>query len=361
MKIGIDIQTTLGQKSGFGFYVKNLVENLKKVDTTNEYVLIAPETEVDFTTPQRFIWDQFSFPKKAKTAKVDILHQPCFSAPIFYSGKIVLTIHDLISHYFPQNMPSGSRLYFSKWMPLTYQKAAKIIAISENTKKDIISLLKIPEDKIVVIHSAVSEEFKPIQDQAKINAVKQKYQTGNSYILDVGTLEPRKNLPFLVKAFHRAIKEGGIDHNLVLTGKKGWYYESLFELIKELNLEKRVILPGYVADEDLPALYNGADLFCFPSAYEGFGFPPLEALSCGTPVIAANNSSIPEVVGEAGILLENDQEEVWAENIVKVLKDQNLREKLSTLGLEQAKKFSWVTTAQKTAAVYKEVYEESHN
>jgi len=356
LKIGIDIQTTLGQKSGFGFYVKNLVEHLKKVDPNNQYFLIYPDTQKDFTTLQRFIWDQFSFPKKATGAEVDILHQPCFSAPIFYKGKVVLTIHDLISHYFPQNMPSGSRLYFSKWMPLTYNRAQKIIAISENTKKDIIKLLKIPEEKIVVIHSAVGEEFHPIQDEQKIQQVKEKYKTGQKFILDVGTLEPRKNLPFLVKAYNRALKEGKIDHNLVLTGKKGWYYESLFVLIKELKLEDKVILPGYVADEDLPVLYNAADLFCFPSLYEGFGFPPLEALSCGTPVIAANNSSIPEVVGEAGILLPIDNEKVWAENITKVLTDSALSQKLSSTGLEQAKNFSWDKTAQETIKVYEEVY-----
>jgi glycosyltransferase involved in cell wall biosynthesis len=358
VKIGIDVQTTLGQKSGFGFYVKNLVENLKKVDSENEYFLIAPEEEKDFSTPQRFIWDQFSFPKKATKAKVDVLHQPCFSAPIFYSGKVILTIHDLISHYFPQNMPSGSRLYFSKWMPLTYNKASKIIAISENTKKDIISLLKIPKEKIVVIHSAVGDEFKLIDDKIKIAEIKKKYKTGEHFILDVGTLEPRKNLPFLVRAYNLALKEGKISHNLILTGKKGWYYENLFELIKELKLEDKVILPGYVPDADLPYLYNAADLFCFPSLYEGFGFPPLEALSCGTPVIAANNSSIPEVVGDAGILLDIDKEEKWAENMVKVLTDDNLASQLRQKGLIQAQKFSWAKTARETIKVYEEVFKQ---
>jgi glycosyltransferase involved in cell wall biosynthesis len=356
MKIGIDVQTTLGQKSGFGFYVKNLVEHLLKVDRANEYVLIAPDTQTDFTTPQRFVWDQFSFPRRASKADVDILHQPCFSAPIFYKGKVIITIHDLISHYFPQNMPTGSRLYFSKWMPLTYNRAQKIIAISENTKRDIMSLLKIPEEKIVVIHSAVGEEFKPIEDKKKLAQVKEKFKTGEKFILDVGTLEPRKNLPFLVKAYDKALKTGKITHNLVLTGKKGWYYESLFELIKELKLEDKVILPGYVPDEDLPSLYNAADLFCFPSLYEGFGFPPLEALSCGTPVIASDNSSIPEVVGDAGVLLPIDDEKVWADNIVKVLTDNNLRQKLSEAGLKQAQKFSWAKTARETVKVYEEVY-----
>lgn len=356
MKIAIDTQTTMGQKSGFGFYVKNLVENLKKVDTENEYVLISPESEKDLSTPQRFIWDQQTFPARAAKAKVDILHQPCFSAPLFYRGKIVITIHDLISHFFSKNIPQGSRFYFSKWMPLTYGKADKIIAISANTKKDIMSLLKIPEEKIVVIHSAVSSEFRPMVDTGKIAAAKTKYGIRGKYILDVGTLEPRKNLPFLVKAFDSAVKKGKIEHNLVLTGKKGWYYEDLFNLIEELNLGQRVILPGYVADEDLPALYNGADLFCFPSLYEGFGFPPLEAMSCGTPVIAARNSSIPEVVGEAGLLLPLTDTDLWTKNIIKLLANPKKLAELKSKGLERAKEFSWEKTARETIEVYNEIH-----
>ncbi len=336
--------------------MENLVESLKKVDSENDYILIAPDSERDLSTPQRLVWDQWTFPRQAAKAKVDILHQPCFSAPLFYRGKIVITIHDLISHFFSKNIPQGSRFYFSKWMPLTYGKADKIIAISENTKKDIMSLLKIPEEKIVVIHSAVSEEFRPMVDTGKVAAIKAKYGISGKYILDVGTLEPRKNLPFLVKAFDLAVHRGGIEHSLVLTGKKGWYYENLFNLIKELNLGQRVILPGYVADEDLPALYNGADLFCFPSLYEGFGFPPLEAMSCGTPVVAAKNSSIPEVVGEAGLLLSLKDADLWAKNIVKVLASPKKLAELRHKGLERAKEFSWEKTARETSKVYNEVY-----
>lgn len=358
MKIAIDVQTTLGQKSGFGFYVKNLTENLKKVDPKNKYMLLAPKTQRDFSTQQRFIWDQLTFPNLARKAKVDILHQPCFSAPLFYSGKVIITIHDLIYHFFPKNIPSGSRFYFSKWMPLTYRKADKIIAISENTKRDIIDLLNIPEEKIIVIHSAVGEEYKPINDPQAIALVKKKYNTGENFILDVGTLEPRKNLQFLVKAFNLALKKGKIDCNLVLTGKKGWYYEGLFALVNELKLEQRVIFAGYVQDEDLPLLYNAARIFAFPSLYEGFGFQPLEALSCGTPVIAANNSSIPEVVGDAGILLDIESEKVWAEEIIRVMTDEQLAKTLSQKGLEQAKKFSWAKTARETVKVYEEVYKQ---
>lgn len=359
MKIAIDTQTTLGQKTGFGFYVKNLVEALEKVDSSDEYHKISPGGERDFSTPQRLFWDQVSFPRRAKRAKVDILHQPCFSAPLFFRGKVVVTCHDLISIFFPENLPLASRLFYSKWMPYSYRKADMIIAISEHTKKDIMTLLKIPESKIRVIHSAASKDFKPIKSPEILAEVQNKYKTGKKYFLDVGTIEPRKNLPFLVRAYALAVKKG-IRESLVITGKKGWYYEDLFKLVDELKLGKRVIFTGYVEEKDLPALYSGATAFVFPSIYEGFGLPPLEAMACGVPVISSNTSSLPEVVNSAGILLPPKDEVLWAKNLVKISENTKLASTLSQLGLMQAKKFSWEETARKTSLVYKELFNEKN-
>ena len=359
MKIAIDTQTTLGQKSGFGFYVKNLVEALSRVDPKNDYILVSPRTVAgrqakDFSTPQRFFWDQLTFPRRARKAKVDLLHQPCFSAPLFYPGKVIVTCHDLISIFFPENLPLASRLFYSKWEPFSYRKAAKIIAISEHTKRDLIAFLKIPENDIRVIHLAASRDFQPIKTQKTLKRVQKKYRTGPEYILDVGTLEPRKNLAFLVRAYALAVREG-IKANLVITGKRGWYFEGLFKLVDELSLGDKVIFTGYVAEKDLPALYSGAQAFVFPSLYEGFGLPPLEAMACGTPVISSNTSSMPEVIGKAGILISPKDERVWAKNIVKILQDRGLAQTLSKMGLRQAKKFSWDASARKTIEVYQEV------
>lgn len=243
MKIAIDAQTTLGQKTGFGFYVENLVDALAKVDPKNEYILIKPQTERDFPTWKRFWWDQVIVPRRAFRAKVDILHQPCFSAPLLYRGKVIVTCHDLISIFFPENLPLASRLFYSRWMPFSYRKAMLIIADSEHTKKDLISFLKIPESHIEVVHLAVSRNFKPIANKKKLRLVQKKYQTGAKYFLHVGTLEPRKNLEFLVRAFALAYREG-IEENLVITGKKGWYYDGLFALVSKLNLKKKVIFTG---------------------------------------------------------------------------------------------------------------------
>lgn len=353
MKIAIDAQTTLGQKTGFGFYVKNLVDALAKVDPEDKYILIKPQTEKDFSTVKRFVWDQFIFPGLAKKAKVELLHQPCFSAPIFYSGKVIATCHDLISVFFPENLPLASRLFYSRWMPFSYRKAMLIIASSEHTKRDIMSLLNIPESRIRVVHLAVSADFKPVESRNKISQTQNKYGTGKKYLLHVGTLEPRKNLEFLVKSFALAYREG-IEENLVITGKKGWYFDGLFELVKKLHLEKKVIFTGYVEEKDLPALYSGATAFLFPSLYEGFGFPPLEAMACGTPVISSSTSSLPEVVGSAGILLPPKDERLWAKNIIKIVRDVKLAKTLRDLGLRQAAKFTWENTARKTIEVYKE-------
>ena len=354
MKIAIDTQTILGQPTGFGYYVKNLVESLQKIDSKNKYLLFATDQAKDLYTMERFLWDQFKFPFKSSRAKADILHQPCFSVPIFYRGKKVVTVHDIIPVLFPENLPLVSRLFYSKWMTFTYKYTDMIITDSQCTKNDLVKHLKINPEKIRVIYLAVSESFKPERSLDKLQKTKTKYKTGEKYFIHVGTLEPRKNLLFLVRAYAQAVKRG-LKENLIIVGKKGWYYDDLFSLVKDLKLEKRVIFTGYADDQDIPALYSGATALTFPSVYEGFGFPPLEAMACGTPVITSNTSSLPEVVGEAGILLPPKDEKKWAENMLKLAGNRALSGKLREAGLKQAKNFSWVATAEQTIEVYEKM------
>lgn len=353
MKIGIDVQTTLGQKTGFGFVVKNLVEELKNIKG-HQYILFSPDTHKDFSAPQRFWWDQVELPRRAAFAGVDILHQPAFSAPIFYPGKIVVTVNDLIAIVYGKDIPFFSRQFFGRWMPFSYRKADHIISISQHTKFDIVRLLKIPEEKITVIYLAAGEEFRPIHSRSSIRNVIMNYQAGQNYLLHVGTLNPRKNLGFLIDIFAAVVKKFP-DYKLIITGKYGWYYEGLFEKVTKLGLEKKVIFTGYVRDQDKPALYNGATLFTFPSLYEGFGLPPLEAMACGVPVVASNASSIPEVIGESGVLLAPNDVNGWVKEITILLESKKLRQKLSLAGLKQAKKFSWRQTALETIKVYEKV------
>lgn len=355
MKIGIDVQTTLGQKTGFGFYVENLIKQYKTIDHKDNFKLYAPKNHNDLNAPQRFFWDQVNFPNMAKKDNVDILHQPAFSAPVFYNGKIVVTIHDLIAIKFGQDIPFYSRQFFGKWMPFSYRYADKIIAISEHTKKDIVDLLKIDKNKIKVIPLATGDEFKIIKDQKLVDKIKNKYHIKGKYLLHIGTLNPRKNLLFLIKVFAQVVKNID-DLSLVITGKKGWYYQELFDMADRLNLKDKIIFTGYIDDCDKPVLYNGASIFVFPSIYEGFGLPPLEAMKCAIPVISSNTSSMPEVLGNAGILLSPYDQKKWVDAINDILLNSSLRKKLSILSQKQASKFSWKKTATETIKVYENLY-----
>lgn len=358
MKIAIDTQTILGKKSGFGFYVKNLVENLKKIDSKNEYFLINSGKDKDLRTYERIWWDQVSFSRKAKKFKPDIIHKACFSVPRFGNFKKVVTIHDIIPLKFPENFSASSRFYFTKLMPWSYKFADYIITISESAKRDLIDVLKLDPEKIRVIYEAAGDEFQVITDADKIGQVKKKYGIDGEYILNVGTLEPRKNLEFLVEVFKEILKFGNseIDNlKLVIVGKKGWRYENLFRGIENLGIKDKVIFTDYVDEQDLLYLYNGAKLFVFPSIYEGFGLPILEAMKCGVPVISSNSSSLPEVVGSAGTLIDPKNKELWVKSIVDVLKNGEKQILMKADGLKQADKFSWEKCARETLEVYKRV------
>lgn len=359
MKIAIDVQTTMGRPTGFGFYVSNLVKNLKNIHSGHKYLLVEPDSEKDFSTPKRFFWDQLTYPIVAKKHGADLLHQPCFSAPFLFKGPIVITIHDLISMLFPENIPFASRMFYSKWMPITYGKATQIITVSQSTKNDVVRLLQIPPEKITVIPLAVEEKYQKSLAKSEIERVKEKYKMKGEYILHVGTLEPRKNLHFLISVFAKLIQDNKNDNlNLVIVGKKGWYFEGLFELVKKEGLENRVTFTGYVDDEDKPAIYQGAKMFAFPSLYEGFGLPPLEAMASGVPVISSNTSSMPEVVGDAGILLNPKDEKDWIEAITLVNTNEPKRKGMTEANKIQIEKFNWEKTAQKTIEIYEKAYSE---
>lgn len=354
MKIGIDVQTTLGNKTGFGFYVSNLVKNLRKESPMHQYFLFAPQTEKDFSAPRRFWWDQVVLPRQSFKNKVNILHQPAFSAPVFYPGKVVCTVHDLIAVFYGKDIPFWSQQYFGRWMPFTYRFADHIIAVSKHTKKDLKNFLKIPDEKITVIPLAVDEIFEREAKLSDVLEIKKKYQITHPYLLHVGTISPRKNLEFLVRVF-AAVAAKKPDLQLVITGKKGWYFENLFQLIEDLGLKDKVIFTGYIPDQDKPALYRGAILFVFPSLYEGVGLPLLEAMRSSCPLISSDVSSMPEVVGKAGILLSPHNEEGWVKNILEALNRSFIRQTLIREGLKQVKLFSWEKTAQKTVEVYEKI------
>jgi glycosyltransferase involved in cell wall biosynthesis len=239
-------------------------------------------------------------------------------------------------------------------MPRFLRAAHKIIAISECTKQDAVRLYGIEETKITVIHGGVDSYFSPASPEAAA-AVRLRYNLPERYILYVGTIEPRKNLITLLEAY-RALRNRETGVKLVIVGKKGWRYENFFEKLEEIGLEDDVVFPGFVPDQDLPAVYTMADVFAFPSLYEGFGLPVLEAMACGTPVVCSNTSSLPEVAGKAAVLVSPQDVRGWREALDRILTSDELRADLRQHGLRQAAGFTWESAARKTCDAYREVY-----
>jgi glycosyltransferase involved in cell wall biosynthesis len=350
MRIGIDVQSTLGRKTGIGLYTANLLQALRRVAPQHEYIELAWGRTGELRTDRRLWWEQVELPRRACTAGVNLLHLTGFGAPRWHPCPTLLTVHDLIGLLFPANFPPISRFYWNRWLPHTVRWADRIIAVSEHTRRDLIQLLGIPAERIEVVYEGVSKIFRPLEDQVALEAVRQKYGLPLDIILYVGTIEPRKGLDTLISAYAALAAE--IPHDLVIVGKRGWYTEPLFRQVVALGLCYRVHFTDYVADEDLPGLYNLAALFVYPSRYEGFGLPPLEAMACGVPVICSKAASLPEVVGEAAMLFPPDDPHTLAEAMYQVLGDEELNAWMRERGLNRAKLFTWEETARRTAEIY---------
>ncbi len=235
--------------------------------------------------------------------------------------------------------------------------ADRILAVSHSTKNDLLKYVKCDPDLISVTPLGVDHEFKPVVDQSILESVKQKYNLPGEFILFVGLIEPRKNIGLLIEAFAQVIQNLNIKSHLVIAGRWGWESKSILELVKQLNLEDKVHFPGYIAQDDLPALYSLAKLFVYPSLYEGFGLPVLEAMACGTPVITTNTSSMPEFVGDSGILVQPGNLDVLVLAMQDLLDNPDLRNALKIKSIKQSSMFSWAKTAESTINAYRKVLE----
>jgi glycosyltransferase involved in cell wall biosynthesis len=262
----------------------------------------------------------------------------------------VLTVHDLIYHLFPEHHKPLNYWFLNRAMPLFVQRAKAVIAVSESTKQDLIRCYSVHPDKITVVHEAAAPHFRPASPEA-IAAVRARYGLPEGFILTVGTIEPRKNLSRLLDALQQLRQEGD-DARLVVVGSKGWLYQGFFGHLEELQLGDAVLLPGYVPDADLPAVYSAAKVFVLPSLYEGFGLSVLEAMACGTAVVCSRASSLPEVGGDAARYFDPTDVEEMAEAIGAVWRDEALRMEMGRRGLAQAARFSWARAAEETMAVY---------
>jgi glycosyltransferase involved in cell wall biosynthesis len=269
----------------------------------------------------------------------------------------VLTVHDLIFRHLPVHHKPLNRWYLNLTMPLYCRRAMHIVTISKWTARDLVSAYGVPKEKITVVPEAADPRFHP-QSSDTIAAVRARYGLPVHYLLFVGTIEPRKNLTRLLAAFE-TVHANGLTDGLVIVGRRGWLCDDFFAALERSSARDAVILSGYVPDEDLPAVYAGAQALVFPSLYEGFGLPVLEAMACGTPVLASRASSVPEVGGEAALYFDPTSVEEMADNVHRLLHDNALKEEMQVEGLAQAARFSWEKAAAETEAVYSAVLQES--
>lgn len=349
--------------AGINWYIHNLLLNLALVDQENQYTvflndrrfppnsgLILRPSRLPTAQPLvRIGWEQLIQPFVLWQEKIDLLHSMAFVTPLVSPCPSVVTVYDLSFVIFPQSFKYSRRFYLALFTRLSARKARRIITISESTKRDTVRLLGVSSEKVDVVYCGVDKTFHPLPDR-EIASFRQKRGLPERIILFVGTIEPRKNVARLIEAYSHLRDERV---KLVIGGAKGWLYEEVFARVEELGLTGDVLFPGYIPPDELPLWYNAAELFVYPSLYEGFGLPPLEAMACGTPVITSNVSSLPEVIGEAGLTVDPIDSESLAEAMSRVLGDEALRQSMRERGLARANRFSWAKAARETVEVYR--------
>lgn len=372
-RVGINAHLLFGgasyRRAGIHHYIEQLLRHLPPTDDLGYTVWTGPG--VTLSTPPgmhlqasrwptqnplvRIAWEQLVWPWAAWRLGVEALHSLAFVTPVLNWLPSLVTVYDLSFVHFPERFPAAKRLYLHSQTQRSCRRARRVITISEAARQDLHRFLGVPLERIVVAPPGVDERFRPLPP-AEVTAFRARVNAPERFILHVGTLQPRKNLPTLLDAFSRLPAH---DVGLVLVGDKGWHYAEIFQRIEALGLSQRVLLAGYAPDEDLPLWYNAASLLVFPSVYEGFGLPVAQAMACGAPVVAANTSSIPEVVGEAAILFDPQDTDALTTALNRALTEPGLAIELRARGLARAERFSWQSSAATLAAVYQQVLSEA--
>jgi glycosyltransferase involved in cell wall biosynthesis len=352
------------RSAGINWHIYNLLQHLPEVAPEIAYTVFLSERRYRGTAgmrlrtsrlpthrPQvRILWEQILQPWSVRQAGIDLLHSPAFVGPLASKCPTVITVHDLSFLFFPQNFRAMNRVYLQALTRLSARRARRVIAVSESTKRDLVEEYGLSPAKVDVVYNGVDTTFRPLP-ASEVAAFRQQAGLPERFILFVGTLEPRKNVARLVEAYAR-LPEGRPP--LLLVGGKGWLYDEIFSRVEELDLSGEVRHVGYVPAETLPLWFNAAELFVYPSLYEGFGLPPLEALACGTAVVASSASSLPEVVGEAGLLVDPLDTEALAAAMDQVLANRDRRERLREAGPGQAQGFTWQKAARHTVTTYRQ-------
>ncbi|MHB8793728.1 MAG: glycosyltransferase family 4 protein [Thermoleophilia bacterium] len=367
MRIGVDLSAIQSTKSGVDWYTHRVIHEMMNLLGPDEQLYLFSNRETGFEPEAagrdnvtvvlsgfayQEPWRQFILPGLLRRHNIDVCFFTNFVLSVAATCPMVLTIHDLSFRLFPRTHSLRNVIWARSLVPISTRRSSHIIAVSNNTKLDLVRLMNLPSHKISVVHEGSPEEFNP-EPQAEDEEAMAHYGIFKPYILFVGTLEPRKNLNVLIRSFDRVAKSRQ-DVHLVLAGRRGWMAQAIFDELERRDLLGRVHITGYVRERYLPALYRQATAFVYPSLYEGFGLPPLEAMSSGTPVIVSRSSSLPEVVGDAGLYVNPLDEGELAQAMESIVSDPELAADLRRKGLEQAGKFSWKKAAEQTLQILRD-------
>jgi glycosyltransferase involved in cell wall biosynthesis len=360
--------TSSFRRAGISHYVEQTLLELGKIDRGNRYTVyttrglngaalglppnfrVVPSRLPTINPRVRIPWEQLLAPILLRQSGAHLFHGVHSVVPFASPVPSVVTVHDLAFIRFSQTFRAYNRAYLDLATRLSVRRAARVLVVSEHTKREVMGLLGVPEERVVVTPNAARAHFRP-PDPGRLEAFRARKGLPERFVLYVGTLEPRKNLPTLLEAYAEVARRHDVP--LIVGGGKGWLYDAVFQRLEELGLREQVRFVGYIEEEELPLWYAAATVFVFPSIYEGFGMPPLEAMACGTPVITSNSSSLPEVVGDAGLMAPPNEPAAFAAAIDQVLSDGELRAELRERGLAQAARFTWRATAEGTLAAYR--------
>lgn len=375
MRIGIDYTAAVNQGAGIGRYARQMTRALLELDRENEYVLFVPSASPEASRASESaivgqanvslarlplseralvaLWHRLRVPVPVElfSGRLDVFHSPDFALAPVLRARTLVTVHDLSFRRVPECFKPALLSYLNRVVPRSVARADIVLADSESTRNDAIELLRLAPERVFVVYAGVDSRFRRVTDQGLLEDVRSRYSLPGRFVLSVGTLQPRKNYVRLIEAFSRL--SGVEDVRLVISGARGWLYEEIYRRVEELGLSSRVLFPGYVAEADLPALYSLSEVFAFPSLYEGFGLPPLEAMACGTPVVVSRASSLPEVVGNAGCLVDPLSVEEIAGTLQALLDSPARRADLAEQGVAQAARFTWSEAARVLLGLYR--------
>ena len=367
MNIAFDGTTLTPQQTGVGYYTEHLLHHLVVEAPEDHFTVVSNDkltTSLSlpdrvrvferYRFPVRHVWMQLVAPLLLAQLRIQVAHFTNGFIPLIQRIPTVVTIHDMTLRQFPHLHPPRRRLTRAL-VEVAARKADAVVTVSESARQDILRITGIPADKVHVIAEAAAPAFLPIDDHNKLSTVRKRYGLPERFVLFVGTIEPRKNLPRLIQAYGKLRAAGGLPHKLVCVGPYGWGYQAVRRMVEDLGLQDDVLLTGYVPFQDLAAIYNLSEIFVFPSLYEGFGLPVLEAMACGIPVITAANSSLTEVAGECAELVDPGKIDSIAEALHRLAAQPERRKELSALGLSRIGRFSWKRAARATLGVYRKV------